>query len=328
MAGTTDLHAHFVAPEVVDRIQRGELAPHVTAERSERGTRFSFPSGAGRLMPGRMTDLRERLAHMDAIGVDVQVLSTWIDVFGYDLPEEVAVAYHGHVNEGLAAAAAAYPDRFRFFASVPLPWGDAAAAALADAVERLGAVGAMIGTNVCGANLDDPRLEPFWAASAALGVPVELHPVNVAGADRLASFHLDNFLGNPFDTAVAATSLIFGGVLDRHPDLRVILVHGGGYFPYAVGRLGHGYHARPIGRTIAREPADYLDRFCYDTIVYDAKILRALADLVTVERLVLGTDYPFDMEPPDAPRMVRETLGEAAAGVLAANTDTLLSPRR
>ena len=113
----------------------------------------------------RMMDLQERIRHLDQCEINIQVLSTWIDMFGYDLPEDVGIRYHTRINEGLAEAVAAYPSRLRFLASVPLPWGAAAASVLQDAVTRLGAVGSMVGTNVCDSNLDDPRLEPFWAAS-------------------------------------------------------------------------------------------------------------------------------------------------------------------
>jgi aminocarboxymuconate-semialdehyde decarboxylase len=271
-----------------------------------------------------MTELTRRIQHLDACGIGVQVLSTWIDMFGYDLTEDVAVRYHREINEGLAAAAGAWPQRLRFLASVPLPWGEAAAAVLRDAVTRLGACGAMIGTNVGDANLDDPRFEPLWAACAELGCPVELHPVNVAGASRLGDYQLDNFLGNPFDTTIAAASLIFGGVLDRHQDLQVILLHGGGYLAQAAGRMTHGRRARGVAPRLRREPADYLDRFYYDTIVYDGQVLAALAAAVGLERIVLGSDYPFDMEPPDIVASISAALGQDAPAALAANARRLL----
>ena len=320
-----DLHAHYLAPSLVEHIRRGEFSPHVRVTGGPDRTRFLFPTTTSRLLLARMTDTRERIRHLDQCEIDIQVLSTWIDMFGYDLPEDVAVSYHTRMNEGLAEAVDAYPRRFRFLASVPLPWGAAAADVLRDAVTRLGAVGAMIGTNVGGRNLDDARLEPLWAASEKLGCPVELHPVHVAGAERLGDYQLENFLGNPFDTTVAAASLIFGGVLDRHPRLDVILVHGGGYLPYAVGRMTHGRLARGVARDLHREPVDYLDRFHYDTIVYDRRLLTALRGLVGSERIVLGSDYPFDMEPADIVATARAALGEDALHVLAANARRLLA---
>jgi aminocarboxymuconate-semialdehyde decarboxylase len=325
--GIVDLHAHYLAPSVVADIRAGAFGPQLRAAGPPDETRFEFPVTVSRVLMPAMTDLTGRIRHLDECGIDIQVLATWIDMFGYDLTEDIAIRFHTRVNEGLAAAADAWPGRLRFLASVPLPWGEAAAAVLRDAVTRLGAVGAMIGTNVGGANLDDTRFEPLWAACEELGCPLELHPVNVAGAERLGDYQLDNFLGNPFDTTIAAASLIFGGVLDRHPELEVILLHGGGYLPQAAGRMTHGRRARGVAPRLRREPAGYLSRFYYDTIVYDARVLAALAEVVGLDRIVLGSDYPFDMEPPDIIAMISAALGPDAPRTLAANARGLLSRR-
>lgn len=321
-----DVHAHYLAPEVVAQLQDGRAAPHVTVREAGDDVRFGFPTTTSRVLDPKMSDLDNRIDHLDQCGIDVQILSTWIDMFGYDLPEEVAAEYHGWINEGLAAAVARLPERLRFLASVPLPWGDAAAETLRDSVERLGAVGAMIGTNVAGRNLDDPALDPFWSSCVQLGVPVELHPVAPAGSERLADHELANFLGNPFDTTVAAASMIFGGVLDRHPALDVVLVHGGGYLPHALGRMTHGHTARGVAPTLRRTPAAYLDRFHLDTIVYDSTVLAALAGLVGVDRLLIGSDYPFDMEPHDILDTVRSALGASSLDEIADATERLFGP--
>lgn len=312
-----DVHAHYLAPSVLEAIRSGEFEPHVRILDTPEGLRLKYPTTVSRPMMPAMTDLEQRLVHLDERGLDVQVLSPWIDTFGYDLPEDVAIRYHGKLNEGMAAAVQAFPDRFRFFASVPLPWGAAAASALSDAVGGLGAVGSMIGTNVGGRPLDDPAFGALWETSARLGVPVELHPVDVAGQDRLGRFQLDNFLGNPFDTTIAAASLMFGGVLDRHPNLDVILLHGGGYFPYAVGRLTHGRKARGVARELKQEPAEYLKRFYYDTIVFDPTALDMLVRVVGVDRLLIGSDYPFDMEPDEIVSTLTAVLGAPGLDVLA-----------
>ena len=320
-----DVHAHYVSPALVDQITQGAFAPHLQPVTANGGTCCQFPTHTTtRPLFHKLMDLDERVRYMDEVGVDIQVLSTWADLYGYDLPEDAATAYHTRVNEGLARAAEQHPGRFQFLASLPLPWGAAAARVLEDAVQRLGALGSMIGTNVRDANLDDERLQPVWAASTRLGVPVELHPIDVAGQDRLGRYYLTNLLGNPFDTNIAATSLVLGGVLDRHPDLRVLLVHGGGYFPYAVGRLDHGYAVRPETRTSQQPPSAYVRRFFYDTIVYQPQTLKALADLVGADRLLLGSDYPFDMEPPAVVEQVRATLGDRAQAILETNPSVAL----
>lgn len=312
-----DVHAHYLAPSVVEAIRSGEFEPHIRILDTPEGPRLKYPTTVSRPLMPAMTDLDDRLKQLDQRGLDVQVLSPWIDTFGYDLPEDVAIRYHANLNEGMAAAVRAFPDRFRFFASVPLPWGGPTESALTDAVGRLGAVGSMIGTNVTGRLLDDPAFTPLWETSARLGVPVELHPVDVAGQDRLDRYQLDNFLGNPFDTTIAATSLMFGGVLDRYPNLDVILLHGGGYFPYAVGRLTHGRKARGVAQELEHAPAEYLKRFYYDTIVYEREALETLARVVGVDRLLIGSDYPFDMEPDEIVSTVTAALGPQGMNILA-----------
>ena len=292
-----DAHAHYVSPNVVAAVQSGTFGAALQWEDSGR---FRFPQTRSRPFFSKMTDLEQRLARMDELGVDVQVLSTWVDVFGYDLPEATAIAFHRAVNEGLANAVARHPDRFRFVASVPLPYGDAAAIVLEEAVGKLGAVGVMIGTNIHGRNLDNEEFEPLWRQANSLSVPVILHPYNVAAAPRLQEYYLENLLGNPFDTTIAATCLIFGGVLDRYSGLQVLLLHGGGYFPFAVGRLDHGFRVRPETKTISRPPSSYLSRFHYDVIVYQPELLAMVAERVGVENVMLGSDYPFDMEPSNA----------------------------
>lgn len=300
-----DSHAHYVSPEVVSAVQAGDFGPHLVWEESGR---FQFPHSQSRPFFTQMTDLEQRMAHMDKLGVDIQVLSTWVDVFGYDLPQHTAEAYHRAINVGLAKATERHRDRFRFVASVPLPYGEAAATVLEEAVRDMGAVGVMIGTNIHGRNLDLPDFEPFWQRCSALGVPVILHPYNVAAAPRLQSYYLENLLGNPFDTTIAATSLIFGGILDRHPNLQVVLLHGGGYLPFAVGRLDHGFQVRPETQTIANSPSSYLSRFHYDVIVYQAELLAMVVQRVGLDKVVLGTDYPFDMEPLNAVNLTLEAM--------------------
>ncbi|MCY0877524.1 MAG: amidohydrolase family protein [Firmicutes bacterium] len=290
-----DCHCHYLHPSVIDLIAQGRWSGTIRYDPEGRIVRF--PTFASRPVPPGMIDLGRRLEHMDQIGVDIQILSTWVDMLGPDLPEDAAVSFHRAINEGLAEAQRAYPRRFRMLASVPLPYGTRAAALLRDAVERLGAVGALIGTQVGGRPLDDPAFEPFWREAETLAVPVVLHPLNQAQTPHLASYYLANLLGNPFDTTVAASRLIFGGILDRHPALKIVLVHGGGYLPWAVGRLDHGYCVRAEASTMAQSPSDYLTRFTYDHIVYNSDILKALGNRVGWERLVLGSDYPFDMEP-------------------------------
>lgn len=306
--GAVDVHAHFVAPAVLQELRRNGQAYGVRVEEGERGPVLHFPRTASRPFFAAMSDLDRRLEEMDRQRVAFALLSTWVDIFGYDLDGEEAVRYCRLVNNALTEAVRSRPDRLAALATVPAAH-PAAARELERAVLQLGMRGLFLGTNILGRNLDDPLLEPLWQAAEGLDVPVVLHPVNTPARERLASYYLGNLIGNPLETTVAAASLILGGVLDRHPGLRVVLLHGGGYFPWAVGRLDHGYRVRPETRArAARTPGEYVKRFHYDTVVYDRRILAALAGVVGWERILLGSDCPFDMQLPEPVRFVRESV--------------------
>jgi aminocarboxymuconate-semialdehyde decarboxylase len=212
-----------------------------------------------------------------------------------DLGEGMARA----VNEGLAEFAAAAPDRLHWLASVPMQDPGRAVAVLTEAVET-GAVGVEIGTAVAGGRrLDEPEFGPFWSAAERLGVPVTLHPAYGEANRSLESYYFENVLGFLFETTVTVERLIVSGTLDRYPDLRVVLLHGGGYFPYQVGRLRHARTVRP---ELAEAPADpwaYSERLYFDIITHDPSSLSFLIERAGVERVVLGTDLPFDMATPE-----------------------------
>ena len=164
----------------------------------------------------------------------------------------------------------------------------------------------MIGSNVQGKNLDDPALEPLWATAAELDALILIHPYNVAGADRLRSYYLNNLIGNPLDTTIAAACLVFGGVLERHPKLKVLLVHGGGFVPYQAGRWVHGWKVRPEPQVhLKQSPEPWIDRFYYDTILHAKPQLEFLVESVGASRVLLGSDYPYDMGTGECVRQVR-----------------------
>lgn len=285
-----DVHAHVVPPAVLPELERHDLRP--------------LPDAA-------LADVDGRLRAMDAAGVDVQLVSTWVGLLGYGLPADRAASWSRLVNAGLAELAAAHPDRLRPLAHVPLQDPDAAADALSDAVGSLGMVGAEIGTTVDGAELDDPSLEPFWAAAEALRCLVLVHPDRALPGRRRPRHRLANTVGNAAETTVAGASLACGGVLERHPDLRICLVHGGGYLPWQAGRLdrGHAVGASPLPHA----PSHYLRRLYYDTVVHSPAALRFLLDFAGPEHVVLGSDHPFAMGDPDPVGTLRSTPGLTAA---------------
>src|SRR5204863_156717 len=201
------------------------------------------------------------------------------------------------VNDAMSEAHRAYPDRFVGCATLPMQDPARAVTELQRAAALPGIRGVYLGTNINGRELSDPSFTPIFAACEAKRLPVLLHPLTVIGAgNRLGRYYLNNFLGNPFDTAIAAAHLVFGGVLDRFPKLEVCLPHAGGALPYLMGRLTHGQRVRPETKGVAKKPFEsYLRRFTYDTISHSPHLLRFLIDTVGADRVMLGSDYCFDM---------------------------------
>lgn len=291
---SVDIHAHFV-PEAYLRLVDSEGGPYGLGLRRDGGA-LSILAGRvpfGPITPGYY-DLGVRLREMDAQGVEVHALSLMPPmVYWADGP--LAVRLARLVNDAMAAAARAHPDRFVGLATLPLQDPEASVAELERAVGEIGCRGVYLGTNVRGRDLDDPAFLPVFARIEALGVPVFLHPITVVGGERLAPYYLHNLLGNPFDTAIAAARLVFGGVLDRFPSLRVCLAHAGGALPYIVGRLDHGYRVRPECRHLPRPPSAYLSRFFFDTISHSPQALAHLVRVAGADHVLLGSDYCFDM---------------------------------
>jgi aminocarboxymuconate-semialdehyde decarboxylase len=251
-------------------------------------------------------DLERRLQDMAASKVDVQVLSVCPQTFVYAQPPALAAAFARIQNEQLAKLVKARPDRFLAIGTLPMQAPKLAADELRHAVSKLGLRGAQIGSNVAGKNLDDPELEPVWATAAELDAFILLHPINVAGMDRLSSYYLNNLIGNPLDTTIAAACLVFSGVLERHPTLKICLSHGGGFVPYQAGRFLHGWHVRKEPKNkLPKPPTESLGRFYFDTIVHSKDVLEFLVGNAGVDRVLLGSDYPFDMGMPDGVLQVR-----------------------
>lgn len=296
-ARTLDCHAHYVSPHALRAAREHPERYGVRIEATAEGERALLPGEpAGRRFPSTILSLAERGEHLPDL--TVQLTSCWMDVTGYRLSADEGERWSGLLNDGLAEDIGSAPAALRFLgmATLPMQAPEAAARELERCVRSHGFRGAMICTNVAGENLDLPRFDPFWRQAQELGVPIILHPFGVAIAERVPRYYLENAVGNPTDTTIAATSLIFGGVLDRFPDLQVVLVHGGGFLPYQWGRFDQARRVRP--ETAVHEaalPHDYLRRFFYDTILFSPGALRYLIDVVGADRVVIGTDYPFDM---------------------------------
>jgi aminocarboxymuconate-semialdehyde decarboxylase len=295
-----DVHAHVLIPEL-SALVAGDprLAAHDALELRRNGAESLAVSGkmVGERIP-RLTQLEPRLADMDAAGVDVQVLSVSPSQYHYWADAELARKLTHAANRAIAAYIAEEPTRFRGLGLVPLQHPDLLVDALRDAVD-LGLAGVEISSHAPGVELSDSRLEPFWAAAAELDALVFLHPFGCTLDERLDRFYLSNTVGQPVENAVALSHLIFAGVLDRHPGLRLLAAHGGGYLPTFLGRSDHAWAVRPEARGCADEPSSYLRRLYFDSLIHTPHALRALVEVAGADRVLLGSDHPFDMGVPD-----------------------------
>jgi aminocarboxymuconate-semialdehyde decarboxylase len=247
------------------------------------------------------------------------VLSATPQSYLYEQEASLTAACAALQNDGIAALVAARPDRFLGIATLPMQAPELAAAELRRAVRNLKLRGAMIGSNVMGRNLDHPDLEPLWAAASELEALLLIHPVNVGAAERLRSYYLNNLIGNPLDTTIAAACLVFGGVLERHPKLKVCLVHGGGFVPYQAGRWAHGWQVRGEPKVnLKQSPEPWIGRFYYDTILHSKESLSFLVGSAGPHRVLLGSDYPYDMGTGECVRQVK------ALAISEADKDTVL----
>src|SRR5690348_751109 len=260
-------------------------------------------------------DVAERLAALDRWGIAVQALSLSPPML-YWAPPDVGRELAAVFNDEIAAISRAHPDRFLAFATLPLQDVEAAVAE-AERAARAGCRALYVGTNVNGRYLDDPSSRPVWHCAVRHRLPVFTHPLNNAGEDRMSEWHLGNSIGNPGETALAAARLIMAGVLDRHPDLDVVLAHGAGTLPFLLGRLDHTYAVRDeVKRVLRRPPSAYLGRFYADTITHSDGALAYLIGAAGAGRILLGTDLPYDMADVDPAGRLRR-LGLAPADTAA-----------
>jgi aminocarboxymuconate-semialdehyde decarboxylase len=272
----------------------------------------------------KLTDLSTRLGDMDAAAVAVQVVSPSPGHYHGWADAAAARALWQGANEGIAALCRQAPERLVGLGMAPVQHGDEALAALEDAVLRCGLRGVEISSHAPGPDggrpieLSAPHLEPFWARAAELDALVFLHPLGCTLDERLDRWYLANVVGMPVEHAVALSHLIFGGVLDRHPGLRLLAAHGGGYLPTYLGRADHAWANRPDSHSCAEPPSSYARRLWFDSLVHSPTVLRALVDAAGVDRVLVGSDYPFDMGVADpVQRLLDAGLGEDANRAIA-----------
>ncbi|MCC8451095.1 amidohydrolase [Streptomyces sp. WAC05458] len=294
---TVDVHAHVLLPDVESLV--AGLPGH--AEAKEVDARRNGPAALAvngpmvRARVPRMTDVALRLASMDAQGVDVQLVSPSPSHYHYWADEATAEKVYRLANEATAAHCAQAPDRLRGLGLVPLQHPDHLVRALDHALEQ-GLDGVEISSHAPGRELSDPAYEPFWSRAAERGAILFLHPFGCTLDERLDRWYLSNTVGQPTENAVALSHLIFSGVLDRHPELKIVAAHGGGYLPTHIGRSDHAWSARSdAGADCAHPPSSYLRRLYFDSLVHDPHVLRELVRVAGADRVLLGSDFPFDM---------------------------------
>jgi aminocarboxymuconate-semialdehyde decarboxylase len=307
-AKVIDVHAHCVIKEAYDL-----LGLKVNDHRGP---------GIGEVGP-------RRISEMDAQGIDMEALS--INPAWYRAERDVATEVIRIQNEALAGFCATYPDRFVAFASVALQFPDLAVQQLVDGVKRLGLRGAAVGASVAGEEFSDPKFHPFWAKAEELGVLIFIHPQSTPELGRRFKGNgwLANTIGNPLDTTIALSHLIFEGTLDRFPRLKICSAHGGGFLPSYAPRSDNSLRVAPdmdTGVKLKRKPTEYLRRMYYDTLVFTGEALRHLAAEVGVSQLVIGTDHPIPWQAESVDHVLkapgfsaaerRAMLGETAAKLL------------
>jgi aminocarboxymuconate-semialdehyde decarboxylase len=322
-----DVHIHFLSPHALEAARReaGRHGVHVLDDAERPRLQVGEEPPTRPLLPA-LYQLDRHLAFLGTQGIDAAVFGPLMDVAGYAMPAADGAAWSRIQNEGLAATLAGTGGRHRGVAAVPLQDPKLAAEELRFAVGALGLRGAMIDPHALGRPLGDPGFDVFWRAAADLAAPVVLHPYALEAVERFGRHYLHNLIGYPFETTLAAASLILGGTLDRFPGLDVVLVHGGGLLPYHIGRFDRGHESRPeVAADGAGRPSGYVRRFHYDTLVQFAPALAYLVQTVGADRVLLGSDHPFWMGDPHPLAVVRAAgLGpEAEAAVLGGNAARL-----
>lgn len=291
-----DVHSHYVPRELLDQARRGSAPDGVRAAVQDGAEWLVHRQGFRYPVPASFHDLAARLRMMDETGTAQAVISIAPTLYLYWAEPSEAADFCRLANESMARFAAESGGRLVAVATLPMQDPQAAVAELNRAVRQLGMCGAQIAPSIEGRPLDDPVLRPVLAAAAGLRVPVIMHSSPFEPQpSTLKDFYLRNLVGNPLATVAGAARLIFSGTLDELPDLAIVLVHGGGYLPYQIGRLDHGHVVRPEARGCAQPPSAYLRRFTYDTLTHSPAALRFLVDLVGADRVVFGTDHAFDM---------------------------------
>ncbi len=295
---TVDFHCHILVPaierlvatlpEKAAEVEQLEMASGAAS--TDHNKRVMLPMAGPKL-----TSLEVRLKDMDDMGVDRQVISPTPTQYYYWADRDLATVLVKEQNEAIATACAKHPDRLSGLGNVSLQHADLAESQLEYLVTQLDLKGVEISSSVNGVSLGDETLVRFWRKANELKCVVFIHPFGTTMGDRLNRYYLSNLIGQPLETTIALSELIFSGTLDRYENVKIVAAHGGGYLPTYIGRSDHGFEVRPEARSCKMAQRESLKKVWFDSVVYDAMALRHLIDEVGASQVVVGTDYPFDM---------------------------------
>jgi aminocarboxymuconate-semialdehyde decarboxylase len=305
-----DIHCHYANPDVAAKVadrNPGQYEPSVkfanalTRETNVKQMRDRAP---------KLSSIEVRLKDMDKMGIDIQAVSPAPQQTYYWTEPGEGAQLARQVNERIAEIVGKWPDRFVGLGTVPLQDPDLAVSELSHAVKTLGLRGVEINPSVNGMELTDKRLmlEQFFARAEELDIVIFMHPIGFTQGERLLDHYFNNVIGNPLETTVAASHLIFDGVMERHPKLKIVLPHAGGYLAHYWARMDHGWRARPDCRTVLKKkPSESLEKFYFDTITFDRTMLRQMVQRYGADHVLLGTDYPYDMGMEDPIGFIEKT---------------------
>jgi len=293
-----DIHCHYLNAEVAARVAHFNPGQYEPSVRYANALTREVNVRQMKERAAKLTDIALRLKDMDRMGIDIQAVSPAPNQTYYWTDPGVGAELARGVNERIAQIVAQHPDRFVGLGTVPLQSVDLAVQELTHCVKTLGLRGVEVNPSVNGLDLSDKQLnlERFFAKVQALDVLIFMHPIGFTQGERLMDHYFNNVIGNPLETTVAASHLIFDGVMERYPRLKVVLPHGGGYLAHYWARMDHAWRARPDCRTVLkRKPSHSLEQFYFDSITFDRGMLRQLVERFGADHVLLGTDYPYDM---------------------------------
>lgn len=293
-----DIHCHYANPEVAAQVAPLNPAQHEPSVKYANALTREVNVKQMKDRAPKLSSIEVRLKDMDRMGIDIQAVSPAPNQTYYWTDPGLGAELARKVNERIAQIVAKWPDRFVGLGTVPLQDPDLAVSELVYAVKNLGLRGVEINPSVNGMDLSDGRLslDRFFKKTEELGVIIFMHPIGFTQGERLLDHYFNNVIGNPLETTVAASHLIFDGVMERHPKLKVVLPHGGGYLAHYWARMDHGWKARPDCRVVIKKrPSSYLEKFYFDTITFDRGMLEQEVARFGADHVLLGTDYPYDM---------------------------------